>query len=116
MKPACENRLASQTQRSSEMHNKNITKEQVITPDSHFHAGEREIQSRLGVREKMERFSKQVIASFMPEQHRDFYQKLPFILLGHADKNGWPWATMLVNDAGFITSENNKKLEFILSP
>ncbi|MBE9563642.1 MAG: pyridoxamine 5'-phosphate oxidase family protein [Proteobacteria bacterium] len=98
------------------MHIKNNGKEQDITSDSHFHAGEQAIQTRLGVRESMERFSKQVIASFMPEQHREFYQQLPFIMLGHADKNGWPWATMLVNDAGFITSENNKKLTINSKP
>ncbi len=98
------------------MHQKDISIEHTITPDSHFHIGEQEIQSRLGVREKMERFSKQVIASFMPEQHRDFYQHLPFVLLGHADKNDWPWASMLVSDAGFITSENNKKLTINSKP
>ncbi|PCI04971.1 MAG: FAD-binding oxidoreductase, partial [Gammaproteobacteria bacterium] len=64
----------------------------------------------------MERFGKQVITSFMPEQHREFYQHLPFILLGHADIKGWPWATVLVNDAGFITSENNKKLTINSKP
>ncbi|NOR42019.1 MAG: hypothetical protein GQ572_01690 [Gammaproteobacteria bacterium] len=31
------------------MHNKKITKEQTLTPDSHFHAGEQEIQSRIGL-------------------------------------------------------------------
>ena len=103
------------------MQNKNTTKEHTVTPNSHFHAGEQEIQSRLGVRDKMERFSKQVIASFMPEQHRDFYQHLSFILLGHADKNDWPWATMLcstteADEAGFITSENNKKLTINSKP
>lgn len=86
------------------------------TPNSHFHSGEQEIQSRVGMRETMEGFSKQVITNFIPEQHRDFYQKLPFVLLGHADHNGWPWATMLCNEPGFITSENNKKLTIQSSP
>ncbi|MBE9559832.1 MAG: pyridoxamine 5'-phosphate oxidase family protein [Proteobacteria bacterium] len=91
-------------------------KEQVISTDSHFHVGEQEIQSRMGVRESMERFSKQVIASFIPEQHREFYKQLPFIMLGHVDKKGWPWATMLFNEAGFVTSENNKKLTINSKP
>jgi len=86
------------------------------TINSHFHAGEQAIQSRLGVRESMERFSKQVINDFMPEQHRAFYQKLPFILLGHADTNGWPWATMLCNETGFISSTNNKTLRIQSKP
>ena len=95
---------------------KEVDKEQLITTGSHFHAGEQEIQARMGVRESMERFGKQVIASFMPEQHREFYQQLPFILLGHADRKGWPWATMLFNKAGFVTSENNKKLTINSKP
>ncbi len=98
------------------MRENNSGKEQAITTDSHFHPGEQEIQSRMGVRETMERFSKQVIANFMPEEHRSFYQQLPFIMLGHADKKGWPWATMLVNKAGFVTSENNKKLSINSKP
>ena len=95
---------------------KKVDNKHKITTDSHFHAGEQEIQSRMGVRESMERFSKQVIADFMPEQHRDFYQQLPFIMLGHTDKNGWPWATMLSNDSGFVTSANNKKLTINSKP
>lgn len=86
------------------------------TPDSHFHSGEQEIQSRMGMRETMERFSKQVIADLIPEQHRDFYQQLPFVLLGHADPKGWPWATLLCNEPGFISSENNKKLTIQSNP
>ena len=86
------------------------------TPGSHFHSGEQEIQSRVGMRDVMERFSKQVIADFIPEQHRDFYQQLPFVLLGHADQNDWPWATILCNEPGFITTEDNKKLTINSSP
>ncbi len=34
---------------------------------SPFHKGEQDIQSRLGVRDKMERFGKHVIKDFMPD-------------------------------------------------
>jgi ferredoxin-NADP reductase/predicted pyridoxine 5'-phosphate oxidase superfamily flavin-nucleotide-binding protein len=68
------------------------------------------------MRKVMERFSKQVIANFLPEQHREFYQQLPFILLGHADQNGWPWATILCDEPGFITSQDNKKLTIHSNP
>jgi ferredoxin-NADP reductase/predicted pyridoxine 5'-phosphate oxidase superfamily flavin-nucleotide-binding protein len=68
------------------------------------------------MRKVMERFSKQVIANFLPEQHREFYQQLPFILLGHADQNDWPWATILCDEPGFITSEDNKKLTIHSNP
>ncbi len=87
-----------------------------ISPTSPFHRGEQAVQTRLGVRDKMERFGSRVIRDHMPEQHRDFYQKLPFIFVGHGDKTGWPWASILFNDPGFITSSNNKALHINASP
>lgn len=98
------------------MNNKSVNKTKIDKSESHFHAGEQELQARLGVREKMERFSKQVITDFMPEQHREFYQQLPFVMLGHADKNEWPWASMLFNKAGFITADSEKKLTIHSKP
>jgi len=77
---------------------------------SPFHKGEQEIQSRLHVRDKMERFGKQVIRDFMPAQHRDFFRQLPFVFVGHADNNDWPWASILYGKPGFITSNDPKQL------
>lgn len=53
---------------------------------SPFHRGEQAIQEKLGVREQMERFGSRVIRDHMPQQHRDFYQQLPFIFVGHGDR------------------------------
>lgn len=78
---------------------------------SPFHTGEQAIQERLGVREKMERFGRQVIRDHMPDQHREFYSQLPFVLAGHADRDGWPWASMLVNPPGFISSPDPQTLK-----
>ena len=76
--------------------------------ESPFHRGEQKIQERLGVREKMERFARQVVRDFLPEQHQEFYAQLPFVFVGHADQHGWPWASMLVNRPGFIHSSNRQ--------
>ena len=81
-----------------------------IMTESPFHSGEHEIQQRFGVRERMERFGRQVIHDHMPEQYRDFYAQLPFVFVAHADHKGWPWASMLFNKAGFISSKNNQQL------
>lgn len=78
---------------------------------SPFHPGEKTIQERLGVSEKMERFGRQVIRDYLPDQHRDFYQQLPYVFVGHADKEGWPWASILVGDPGFMASTNSKTLK-----
>ena len=76
-----------------------------------FHSGEQEIQSRLGIRDKMERFGSRVIREYMPDQHRDFYQQLPFVAVAHLDQDGWPWASLWVGEqAGFIQSPDDRSL------
>lgn len=92
------------------------TTSSAVIDDSPFHAGEREIQGRLGVREQMEKFGKKVIRDFMPEQHRDFYSQLPFLILGHCDKDGWPWASIVAAPQGFISSPDDKHLNIDIEP
>ena len=77
---------------------------------SPFHEGEQLLQRRFGVREKMERFGRQVIRDYMPDQHRDFYGQLSFIFVGHADKDGWPWASIVFNEFDFISSPSANTL------
>ena len=83
---------------------------------SPFHRGEQTIQEKLGVREQMERFGSRVIRDHMPQQHRDFYQQLPFIFGGHGDKDGWPWASILFNKPGFIQSPDEYSLHLNTHP
>ena len=85
----------------------------IVSP---FHSGEQAIQTRLGVRDQMERFGGRVIRDHMPEQHREFYQQLPFVFVGHADAQGWPWASILFNEPGFIHSPDNKTLSLNTQP
>ena len=75
-----------------------------------FHRGERSIQSQLGVRERMEKFGQRVIRDYMPEQHRDFYTKLPYIIVGHADTDGNPWASILFKEEQLIHSLDENHL------
>jgi len=83
---------------------------------SPFHSGEREVQRRMGVRDKMERFGRKVIRDFMPEQHRAFYHQLPFVFVGHADQEGWPWASILFNKPGFMESKDERSLSINAKP
>lgn len=69
-----------------------------------WHDGERFIQEKLGVAERMASVGQRVIRDHMPEQHRAFYAQLPFIVLGTVDEAGSPWATFVEGPAGFITS------------
>ena len=84
--------------------------------ESPFHQGEREVQTRMGVRDKIENFGRRVIRDYMPEQHREFYQQLPFLLLGMTDDRGRPWAGIVAGRSGFITSPDARHLRLAAQP
>lgn len=76
-----------------------------------FHAGEQILQEKIGVKERMDAIGKRVIRSFMPAQHQQFYQQLPFVVAGHADADGQVWASVWLGDTEqFIDSPDNKTL------
>lgn len=75
-----------------------------MTTDSPWHAGEKRLQRHVGVAERMEGFGRKVIRSEMPDQHRQFFQQLPFMLLGAVDNQGNPWASVLEGPEGFAHS------------
>lgn len=77
---------------------------------SPFHAGEIQVQSRLGVRQ-VETWARQVIRDHMPDQHRDFYAQQPFLILAARDAGGRPWATLIEGEPGFVTSPNPRVLD-----
>jgi predicted pyridoxine 5'-phosphate oxidase superfamily flavin-nucleotide-binding protein len=76
-----------------------------------FHEGERAIQTRVGVRERMSEIGSRIIRSYMPDQHRDFFALLPFLVAGSVDEAGQPWASVLAGPTGFITSPDPKILD-----
>ena len=75
-----------------------------------FHAGERAVQQRVGVAERMADVGPRVIRNFMPDQHRDFFARLPFVVLGSVDGLGQPWASVLAQPPGFIQSPDAARL------
>ncbi len=83
---------------------------------SPFHDGEVALQETVGVAERMEAFGRRVIRDFMPDQHRDFYRQLPFIVLGSVDPAGDAWVTLLSGRPGFMTSPDPKHLAFAARP
>ena len=83
-----------------------------------FHEGERAVQSRVGaaVRERMEQIGPRVIRDFMPDQHREFFEQLPFIVAGTVDDAGQPWASVLTRPPGFIHSPDAHHLVLRAQP
>lgn len=77
---------------------------------SPWHAGEKSMQQRLGVAESMEVMGRRVIRDYLPEQHRDFYRQLPFLIVGSVDASGAPWASIVEGPAGFLNSPDVKTL------
>jgi uncharacterized protein len=83
---------------------------------SPWHDGERAVHQRLGIAERMETAGRHAIRSFMPDQHRAFFQQLPFILLGSTDRRGQLWASLLAGAPGFVTSPTPERLEIDAVP
>lgn len=83
---------------------------------SPFHSGEQAAQSRVGKRDRMEAFGKIAIRPFMPDQHRQFFEQLPFVIVGSVDAQGWPWASILTGGTGFITSPDDRTLNMKAEP
>lgn len=73
-------------------------------PDETFHRGERLMQSRAGVADRMAAAGPRVIRDFMTEQHRDFFEQLPFVVVGSVDGAGQPWASVLAGYPGFMAA------------
>ena len=83
---------------------------------SPFHPGEQEIQDRLGMREQIEEVGQRFIRDHLPEQHREFYAGLPFLIIGSVDEDGRPWASLLAGDPGFISSPDPTTLVIASQP
>jgi uncharacterized protein len=47
----------------------------------------------------------------LPDQHREFYAQLPFLVVGSVDSAGDPWATFLEGPSGFIASPTPTTLD-----
>ncbi|WP_019904312.1 pyridoxamine 5'-phosphate oxidase family protein [Methylobacterium sp. 77] len=71
-------------------------------PASPWHPGEVAIQKHVGVAERMGELGPRVIRDRMIDQHRDFYRRLPFVVLGAVDPAGEVWATLRTGPPGFL--------------
>jgi len=83
---------------------------------SPFHAGEVAIQRQLGVAERMAEFGSRVVRDYMPDQHRQFYAQLPFLVVATVDERGDPWASLLEGLPGFAHSPEPTVLDIAHAP
>lgn len=81
------------------------------TEQSPWHAGELQVQESAGAAERMAVIGPKVIRDHLPEQHRDFYPLLPYLMLGVVDEQGIPWATLIEGAPGFAHSPDPQTLQ-----
>lgn len=84
---------------------------------SPWHEGELTLQRSVGAVEMMVSVGERQLArDWMPAQHREFYEQLPFVVLGAVDAQGHPWATLRVGQPGFMHSPDPQTLHIDLPP
>ena len=84
--------------------------------ESPFHKGEIAIQSRLGIRDKMEPLGRKLIRDHMPDEHQAFFASLPMFAVGSADAAGRPWASILTGPPGFLHAVDSRTLQVGAQP
>jgi predicted pyridoxine 5'-phosphate oxidase superfamily flavin-nucleotide-binding protein len=80
-------------------------------PQPAFHAGERALQARAGMLERMDELGPRVVRDFMPDQHRELFEELPMLFVGSLDAQGRPWASLLTGPPGFVRSPDPRTLQ-----
>jgi predicted pyridoxine 5'-phosphate oxidase superfamily flavin-nucleotide-binding protein len=56
------------------------------------------------------------IRAQMPDQHRTFFPLLPFLCVALRDETGWPLATLLHGEPGFVSSPEATRLDIAALP
>jgi predicted pyridoxine 5'-phosphate oxidase superfamily flavin-nucleotide-binding protein len=85
-------------------------------PAAPWHAGERQLQAHIGMAERMAQVGAKVIRDYMPDQHRTFFEQLPFVVAGAVDAQGDPWAGVLEGEPGFLRSPDPTTLRVAAVP
>jgi predicted pyridoxine 5'-phosphate oxidase superfamily flavin-nucleotide-binding protein len=81
------------------------------TQPSPWHEGELRLQRSVGAVERMVKPGQlQMARDWLPDQHREFYAQLPFVVLGSVDPQGNPWATLRAGRPGFMQSPDPQRL------
>jgi predicted pyridoxine 5'-phosphate oxidase superfamily flavin-nucleotide-binding protein len=81
-----------------------------------WHEGERALQSRAGIGERMAEIGPRVVRDHMPDQHRSFFAQLPFVIAGSLDAERRPWASVLAAPPGFAHSPDPTHLRIDALP
>lgn len=77
-----------------------------------FHEDEARAQALAG----HQRAGRAAIRPFMPDQHRAFFTLLPYLFIAVPDADGWPMASVLTGEPGFMQSPDPNTLSIAALP
>lgn len=83
---------------------------------SPFHPAELALQERFGRRKMLATPARRLIRDHLIQQHRDFFQQLPFVVVGSVDATGQPWASIVSGEPGFAHSPDPHHLRLTAIP
>jgi predicted pyridoxine 5'-phosphate oxidase superfamily flavin-nucleotide-binding protein len=83
---------------------------------SPFHPAELALQERFGRRKMLASPARRSIRDHLIPQYREFFQQLPFLVVGSVDAAGQPWASIVAGTPGFAHSPDIKHLEVEAEP
>lgn len=84
-------------------------------PNSPWHTGELTLQKHAGAAARMDDVGRRFVRDYMPEQHREFYAQVPFIVIGTVTPDGRTWATLRAGRRGFATSPDPRRLDLAIA-
>jgi len=70
----------------------------------------------MGVADRLARVGAVAIRDHLPQQHRDFFALLPFLIVGSVDPDGQPTASILSGSPGFAHSPDERQLRVSALP
>ena len=80
-----------------------------------FQEGERTVQAWVSAEELMAQVGARMLRDHMPAQHRELFEKLPYLVGGVLDGEGFPRATMLFGASGFVSCPDERTVAFALA-
>jgi predicted pyridoxine 5'-phosphate oxidase superfamily flavin-nucleotide-binding protein len=89
-----------------------------VTSDSSspFHPAELALQERFGRRKMLASPARRFIRHHLIQQHREFFEQLPFVVVGSVDSLGQPWASIVSSVPGFAHSPDAQHLRVDVLP
>lgn len=75
-----------------------------------FHHGELTIQTESGVDERVEKIGNKVIRDHIIDQHKAFFESLPYVFVALQDNDQRPWVSLMQGEPGFINSPESTTL------